>query len=69
MIKTIGIVLVVIGALALVYQGLTYKTTETIVDLGPIKATQEKTHRVPITPIVGGLILAAGVVLIVTVKK
>lgn len=69
MIKTIGIVLVVLSVLALAYQGLTYKTTETIVDIGPIKATQEKTHRVPITPVAGGLVLAAGVVLIVFAKK
>ena len=67
--KTIGIVLVVVGVLGLAYGGLTYKTTETIVDLGPIKATQEKTHELPITPIASGLVLAAGVVLIVTAKK
>jgi hypothetical protein len=61
----IGIILVVAGALALAYQGITYTREETIIDVGPIEATAEKHERIPIPPILGGLALAAGIVLLV----
>lgn len=61
----VGIVLIVLGALALAYEGITYTTREKVVDLGPLKisADREKTFRVP--PIIGALVLAGGVVLVV----
>jgi hypothetical protein len=61
----IAIVLIAIGVVSLAYQGFTYTTREKIVDLGPIKATADKTHTVPLPPILGGLALAGGVVLLV----
>jgi len=61
----IGIVLIVLGVVALAYQGITYTTHEKILEVGPLKATTEKQHTVPLPPIVGGLALAAGVVLVV----
>jgi len=61
----IGILLVVLGALALVYQGFTYTHQEEILDVGPVRATTEKHERVAIPPIVGGLTLAGGLVLLV----
>jgi hypothetical protein len=62
--KTIGIVLVVVG-LGLAWGGFTYTTTEKVVDIGPIHATHEKTHDVPLPPIAGGLAVAAGIVLLI----
>ena len=61
----IAIVLIAIGVVSLAYQGFTYTTREKIVDLGHIKATADKTHTVPLPPILGGLALAGGVVLLV----
>jgi hypothetical protein len=61
----IAIVLIAIGVVSLAYQGFTYTTREKIVDLGPIKATADKKHTVPLPPILGGLALAGGVVLLV----
>jgi uncharacterized membrane protein len=61
----IGIVLIVLGAVALAYQGITYTTQEKVVDLGPLKITKEEKKTVPLPPILGGLALAAGVVLVV----
>jgi hypothetical protein len=61
----IAIVLIAIGVVSLAYQGITYTTREKIVDLGPIKATADKKHTVPLPPILGGLALAGGVVLLV----
>jgi hypothetical protein len=63
--KTIGIVLVVVGLVGLAWGGFTYTTTEKVVDIGPIHATHEKTHNVPLPPIAGGLALAAGIVLLI----
>ena len=59
-----GIVLVVLGALALAYQGFSYTREKSVVDLGPIHATVDSKERVPLPPVVGGLALAAGVVLL-----
>lgn len=61
----IAIVLIAIGAISLAYQGITYTTREKILDLGPIKATADKERTIPLPPILGGLALAGGVVLLV----
>jgi len=63
--KTIGIVLIVVGLLALAWGGFTYTTTEKVVDIGPIHATRDKTHNVPLPPIAGGLAVVAGIVLLI----
>jgi hypothetical protein len=68
-ITLIGIVLVVLGALALAYQGINYTRQEKVLDIGPIHATAEKHERIPLPPLVGGLALVGGVVLLVVEKK
>ena len=60
-----GIVLVVLGALALAYQGITYTRQEKVIDLGPIHATADKDERIPLPPILGGLALVGGIALLV----
>jgi hypothetical protein len=60
-----GIVLIVLGAAALAYQGFTYRTRETIVDLGPIQATAERQKTVPVPPIIGVVAIAGGIALLV----
>ena len=66
----IGIVLLVVGALALAYQGITYTRTEKILDLGPIHATAETRERIPIPPILGGIaVLAGGALLILGARQ
>jgi hypothetical protein len=61
----IGILLAVLGAAILGYQGITYTTHDTVVDVGPVKVTTEKEKTVPISPILGGVALAGGVGMIV----
>jgi hypothetical protein len=61
----IGIVLLILGALALAYQGINYTRREKVLDIGPIHATAEKHERIPLPPIVGGLALAGGIVLLI----
>jgi len=64
-----GIILIVIGIVALAYQGITYTTREKVVDLGPIHITAEKTKTLPLPPIVGGIALVGGIVLLVMGNK
>jgi hypothetical protein len=68
-ITLIGIVLVVLGALALAYQGITYTHQEKILDIGPLHATAEKHERIPLPPVIGGLALVGGLVLLVVGTK
>jgi hypothetical protein len=67
--RTIGMILIALGLVGLAWGGFTYKTQEKVVDIGPIHATREKTHTVPITPIAGGAALIGGIFLIVAGNK
>jgi uncharacterized membrane protein len=60
----IGIVLILLGIVALSYNQITYTTKEKIVEIGPLQATAEKEKSIPLPPILGGLALVAGVGLI-----
>lgn len=61
--KMAGIVLIVLGVLALAYQGFTYTTRETVIDIGPITATAERERTFPLPPILGIVAIAGGVAL------
>jgi hypothetical protein len=65
----VGILLVVLGALALAYQGITYTHREKVLDVGPIHATKDTQEQIPLPPIIGGLALLGGVVLLVAGAK
>jgi uncharacterized membrane protein len=61
----VGIILIIIGVISLVYGGFTYTKREKVLDLGPIQATAEKQHTVPFPPLLGGICLVGGIVLII----
>jgi hypothetical protein len=61
----IGIVLIALGVVSLTYQGITYTSREKIIDIGPIQATQETEKTIPFSPILGGVALAGGLVLVI----
>lgn len=61
----LGLILVILGALTLIYQGISYTRTEKVFEIGPIQATQETQKRIPIPPIIGGVALAGGIVLLI----
>ena len=67
--KTLGIILIVLGFIGVGWGGFTYTTREKVVDIGPIHATREKTHDIPLPPIAGGIALIGGVILLVAGKK
>jgi hypothetical protein len=69
MTKTLGIILIILGLFGLAWGGFTYTTTEKIVDIGPIHATREKQHNIPLPPIAGAVALIGGVILLVAGGK
>lgn len=65
----IAIVLIVLGVIALAYEGITYTTREKAVDIGPIKITAEKEHTIPLPPILGVIALVGGIWMLVKSGK
>ena len=65
----VGIVLIVLGAIALAYQGITYTTKEKVVDLGPLKVEAEKEKTIPLPPVLGGVAIVAGLVLVIASSR
>jgi uncharacterized membrane protein YidH (DUF202 family) len=63
--RTVGIILIVVGIVALVWGGISWTREETIVDLGPLEATAETRETIPLPPVLGGIALVAGIVLLV----
>lgn len=60
----VGVLLIVIGLLALAYQGITYTTRERVVQVGPVQVTAEKEKSIPFPPIIGILAVGSGLVLV-----
>ena len=67
--KLIGMVLIVVGVLALAFGGFQYTTRERVVDLGPLKVDADKQHSVPIAPIAGVAALVGGIVMVMAGSK
>jgi hypothetical protein len=62
----IAVALIVLGLAGLLYGGFTYTREKKVVDLGPVEVTRQEHERLPISPIVGGLVLLSGVWLLVS---
>ena len=60
-----GILLIALGLAALVYQGITYTSRETVIDIGPLHATAEREKTVPLSPVLGIVAVAGGVALLI----
>ena len=67
--KALGVILIVLGVVGLAWGGFAYTTREKVVDIGPIHATRDETHNVPLPPIAGAVLLVGGIVLLVAHKK
>ena len=61
----VGLLLLVLGLAALVYQGITYTSREAVIDIGPLHATADREKTLPLPPVVGIAAVAGGVVLLV----
>jgi hypothetical protein len=63
--KILGIVLIVLGIISFAYQGISFTKKEKIIDIGPIEATKEEKKTIPLPPILGGLLVVGGIVVLV----
>lgn len=66
--KSTGILLIVIGMIMMIYTGFNYVTTKKVVDIGPIEINKETSHPVQWSPIIGGILLVGGIVILSTGK-
>ena len=64
-----GITLVIIGILMIICTGFNLKTEEKVLDVGPVEINKEENHPVNWSPIAGGVILAGGIILLITARK
>jgi hypothetical protein len=62
-VRTVGLLLIVLGAIALIWGGISYTTREEIIDVGPIEIEAEEKQRIPLPPILGAIALVGGIVL------
>ena len=65
----VGIVLMTIGIIALAYQGITYTTQKKVLDIGPIHATREEHHTIPLPPLIGIVALVGGIAVLVAGQR
>jgi uncharacterized membrane protein HdeD (DUF308 family) len=65
----LGIMLIVVGLIALAYQGISYTTHKKVLDIGPIQATTTEHKTIPLPPILGGVAVIAGVILLASGRK
>jgi len=61
----VGMLLIVLGVVALVYQGITYTSRETVIDIGPLHATADRQKTLPLPPVLGIVAVAGGVALLI----
>jgi len=64
-----AVILIAVGIMAFVYQGITYTTREKVVDLGPVHVTTERTKTLPLLPIFGVIAGVSGIVFLVVARK
>lgn len=62
--RILGVLLIVLGLVGLIYGGVTWTQREKVVDLGPLEVTSDRQKSLPLPPIVGGVCLVAGVLLV-----
>jgi hypothetical protein len=61
----VGIILIGVGIIALAYGGFSFKERKKDVDLGPVQISHTEEHSVPLPPVLGGLAIAGGIVLLI----
>ena len=64
-----AVILIALGIVAFAYQGITYTTRGNTVDVGPFHMTTEKTHTIPLPPIIGAIGVVGGIVLLLIDRK
>jgi hypothetical protein len=64
-----GVILIILGVISLAYQGITYTTHKKVLDIGPLQATTEQHETIPLPPVLGGIAMIGGVMLLLAGQK
>jgi hypothetical protein len=67
--KVIALALIALGLVGLAYGGISWTRKDKVVDIGPVEITADKTERLPLPPIAGGICLVVGVGLLLTGRR
>lgn len=67
--KVAGVVLIVLGVVALIYGGITYTTHKKVLDIGPIQAEKKETHDIPLPPVLGVVAIGGGIAMLLVGGK
>lgn len=67
--KPTGFALLLVGVIALIYQGISFTTQEKVLDIGPIEVKKETRRNIPLPPLLGALALLSGTALLVTTAR
>ena len=65
----VGIILIAIGVIALAYGGFSYTTREKVIDAGPLQVSADRQKTIPLPPILGGICLVGGIILVLAGNK
>jgi uncharacterized membrane protein len=67
--RSLGIILIVVGAAMLIWTGFTYTKKEKVIDAGPLEITADKKESVNWPPYLGGILLVGGIVIVASAKS
>ena len=67
--RTLGLVLIVAGIVSLVFQGISWTRRERVLEIGSLQATVEERERLPLPPVVGGVAIVTGLVLVLSRRR
>ena len=64
-----GVCLIVLGLVTLAYQSISYTSRETVLDIGPLHATADRNHTMPLPPVLGIVAVVGGIALVIRGKR
>lgn len=67
--RIVGVLLILVALMSFIWGGISYTSEEQVLDVGPIEATAERQETIPLPPIIGGIALIAGIVLLVAGRR
>ena len=67
--RNLGVILIIAGAIMLIWSGVSFTKREKVVEVGPLHVSVDKKEKVTWPPYLGGALIAGGVILVITDKK
>jgi uncharacterized membrane protein len=65
-----GLILIIVGVFLIAYGGFaSFRTQENVAKLGPLEVNKQTEHPVPVGPIVGGVCVVGGLIMLLTGRR